>query len=90
MNVAKVSGAVPAVYSNKNKPTLTQQGQYRSNHALNKVKQGSYHDAFDKHEEFDKIIREKLKPTDLSLYDEVAHYPEQSKIRSMFSLSIHV
>ena len=33
---------------------------------------------------------ERIDQSDLSLYHEVEHYPEQNKLNTLFSLSIHV
>ena len=81
MELVRVSNSTPVNYSNKSRQVVAKPQSNECTPTLN-VKQESYHYAYSK--------LEKLKSTDLSLYEEVEQYPESSSLKEMFSLSIHV
>jgi hypothetical protein len=81
MNVTRGVVSLPANYSNKNKQVSVHETPKKPA-AVSTIKQGQYQHAYQK--------VERLERMDLSLYEEVEHYPEQSRVNQLFHVSIHV
>lgn len=87
MNVSKVMSSIPAIYQNTKKPTLALPENSTHIHTSKNV---AYEPSQFAYEKLDALEIERSERADLSLYNEVAHYPEKSYLRSLFSFITHV
>ncbi len=81
MTISRVNGLVPAVNYNKNNAVSVQKAA--PDHVpspYTKANRSQYHSA----------VVEKISHTDLSLYDEVQHYPNNQHVKMLMSLNIKV